>query len=265
MNCFSHKHYQPHPSPQQGGQEGFAKSHQKKEHPWLPRGSRVGRDGRGCTLTHSPDSGCEEAIPVATESSMSLSEVTRTHKKTRAFREDRAGTACLPPGGGLGHLPQAALSGASLARPSHMPLPHAAGWPRVAKTPSRGWLKQRFSEHVKGGWSLELFGMSQCGRAAPAPRPSPPARRVRSHALLRTTPHCGLCTLSNNVQKEPSGAWPGGPGRAGGRGLPHRSGQLPQEAPSSAGAPLGAALSPGARHPPVRRERQPALGDQMQK
>lgn len=52
--------------------------------------------GRGRILACSLASACEEAIPVATESSVSLSEASKTHKKTRAFREDGAGVPASP-------------------------------------------------------------------------------------------------------------------------------------------------------------------------
>lgn len=99
-----------------------------------------------------PASACEEAIPVATESSVSLSEASKTHKKTRAFREDGAG-ACFP--GGAGERPQ-------------VPLPCAARWPGALA--GRSGLRTGFRDGV--GWSLQVFGMSVRGQAAPAPTPS---------------------------------------------------------------------------------------------
>lgn len=102
--------------------------------------------------------------------------------------------------------------------------------------------------------------MSECGQTPP-----------RQFTVWSLCPKAGaaLClyTVRRRRGSTPSGARPGrraGPGR--GCGLPHRSGQLPQEASRAQPNPsLGAALEgcpPHSAHPD---RCQRVLGDQMQR
>jgi len=116
LSCFSHKHSQPHPSPQESGWRVLLDHVRKRSAHSLAGAPVAGGAGRGCTPAPAPDSGCEEAKPVAAESSMSASEVTKTHKKTRAFRED-GGRDCLLPPHPRGGRRKAALPRASPWRP----------------------------------------------------------------------------------------------------------------------------------------------------
>lgn len=73
--------------------------------------------------------------------------------------------------------------------------------------------------------------MSECGRAASLPAPRAVTAMVPEAGTTLWSAHCSAASGT----REPSGAW-----RVGGqgRGLPHRSGQLPQEAPPAWPQPL---------------------------
>lgn len=78
--------------------------------------------------------------------------------------------------------------------------------------------------------------MSECGRAPFLPAPCAVAAMVPEAGTALWSAHRSVASGT----REPSGARPGGQGR----GLPHRSGQLPQEAPRLSPSPsLGAAQS----------------------
>lgn len=113
--------------------------------------------------------------------------------------------------------------------------------------------------------------MSECGRS-----PSPPVHCAVTVTAPRGWRRALLCTSSNGVRDKEavrSPAWRAG--RAGGCSLPHRSGQLPQEAPRLSPSPsLGAAWkdAPGPTslvEPPApslsRHRCQRVLGGQMQR
>lgn len=127
---------------------------------------------------------------------MSASEATETHKETRAFREDVAG--CPEP-------------------PS---LRH-----RLVK-------RNDFQNTWGRGWSLEVFGMSECSRA-----PSPPA----PCAVAAMVPKAGtaLWSAHRSVASGPGSRQ--GPGLAGRRAGP---GPPSQERPASSGGSPGSAPAP---------------------
>lgn len=179
------------------GPAGSAKPHRKGASAASGRRSRRGE--RGCALAHVPESGGEEAIPVATESGTSLSEVTKTHKKTSAFR-------------GTGQDRPRPLGGRRVRR--------APGRPPAGRLDSLTRLVEEPVPRV--GWG-GLWRSLEWPRALPMVHCVRPPRRKEPPALR-------LCTPSSSVHaKEALGGRPGGTGRAG-HGLPHRSGQLPQEA-----------------------------------
>lgn len=127
---------------------------------------------------------------------MSASEATETHKETRAFREDAAG------------CPEPPL------------LRH-----RLVK-------RNDFQNTWGRGWSLEVFGMSECGRA-----PSLPARC----AVAAVVPKAGtaLWSAHRSVVSGPGSRQ--GPGLAGRRAGP---GPPSQERPASSGGSPGSAPAP---------------------
>lgn len=152
---------------------GFNKSHQKR-----------GVDSfGGCPPAHFPESGHEEAVPVTTESRVFLSEVTKTHRKTSAFRGDGQG------------LPAPWAAGV-WAECQHRP---PGGWPHRCPVLPGGldsltsWLKGRFPEcGVEGGclWrSLECpCAAGQCLLLTP----SLPVHCMRSPRLKMT---CALVSV----------------------------------------------------------------------
>lgn len=185
LSAFSHKCYQPCPSPRAGRRALL--NHIRKG---------ASTASGGCTPTQFPDSGCEEAIPVTTESSMSLSEVTKTHKKTTAFR----GT------------------GGVWAECRHRP---PWGWPHPCPEQLggldslTGWFKGRFPECGEQGFSGGLWNV-RVRPAAAAPDPSPPVHCVRSPRLKMTPVLWSLYTVQQRPRRrKPSGARPEGMGRAG--------------------------------------------------
>lgn len=203
MSCFSPK--LPATSSATGERaEGSVRARQTKGRPQLHEGRGVPRGRRGrvgwALAPSSPGSGCEEAEPVATESSTSVSKSPR-HTKRRE-RLGRTGQGLPSPGpapGGLGAV-----------------IP-SRGCPPVSRTHG-------------GRWSLEPFGKSARGCAC---LPPPAGPRVRSHGPgVTARPRSGLYTVEEDVQG------------AGGRGLPHRSGQLPQEAAPARHAPVRPSVRP---------------------
>lgn len=144
---------------------------------------------------------------------MSLSEVTKTHKKTRAFRGTGQGRPCPLGGRRVRRVPGRPPAGRldSLTRLVEEPVPRVG----------RGGLWRSLE------WPRAL-PTAHCVR--------PPRRRSRPRSVSAHRP-------AASTRRKPSGA---------GRGLPHRSGQLPQEA--RAGAASGrapTAASPwGAPVPP---------------
>lgn len=108
--------------------------------------------------------------------------------------------------------------------------------------------------------------MSECGRAPSPPVPCAVTAMVPEAGTALWSAHCSAASGT----REPSGARRAG-GR--GRGLPHRSGQLPQEAPPAWPQPLsgcsleGRPQGPeplGAPSTPLSRHRcQCALGGRM--
>lgn len=160
-------------------------------------------------------------------------------------RRGRAGWALAPssPGSGCEEVkPAATESGTSVSKsPRHtkrrehlgrtgrgLPSPGPAPGGLGAAIPSRGC--PPVSRTLGGRWSLELFGKSARGCACPALCPARPC--VRSHGPGVTARPCsGLYTVED-VQK------------AGGCRLPHRSGQLPQEAAPARHAPVRPSVRP---------------------
>lgn len=154
---------------------------------------------------------------------MSLSEASKTHKKTGAFREDGQGRL-LPRGWqACGRAPGAALGASALCR-------------RVAETPSPGRSGTGFRDAGWGGpgglWHVRVRPGGACSR------PLPPGRWVRA-PRPRGTPRSGLCTPSHRVREK--GALRPGPR---GHGLPHGrrrprrpAGSPPRVARDGAGEP----------------------------
>lgn len=176
----------PHPRPWGGVREAFAKPHQIKERRSFPGAPTSRQAEPGCALHSIPQSSvCEETIPVATESTVFVSKVTKTHKKTRAFRKNQAGTACLPQVGGVGATcPE--LPSPGRAWPTH---------PAPSSQVARGSL-DALTRLVKGMWgwggrwrSLEC--PCAASRAAPAPDLAPAGARREARPLC----HAALCTL----------------------------------------------------------------------
>lgn len=204
--------------------EAFAKPHQIKERRSFPGAPTSRQAEPGCALHSIPQSSvCEETIPVATESTVFVSKVTKTHKKTRAFRKNQAGTACLPQVGGVGATcPE--LPSPGRAWPTH---------PAPSSQVARGSL-DALTRLVKGMWgwggrwrSLEC--PCAASRAAPAPDLAPAGARREARPL------CHAATLlyvhlARSVRREkPSGA---------------RARPPSQERPASSGGPSSLARAP---------------------
>lgn len=202
--------------------EAFAKPYQIKERRSFP-GAPTGRQAEpGCALHSIPQSSvCEETIPVATESTVFVSKVTKTHKKTSAFRKNQAGTACLPQVGGVGATcPE--LPSPGRAWPTH---------PAPSSQVARGSL-DALTRLVKGMWGGGVVtGGLWSVRVRPARQrlpptlllPVPDGRRGHSATLL-------YVHLARSVRREkPSGA---------------RARPPSQERPASSGGPSSLARAP---------------------
>lgn len=109
-------------------------------------------------------------------------------------------------GAGTARFPQAAGAGGRGAQ-SRPP----RGQPRTL--PGAAWGPSGFQDTWGWGWSLEVFGMSECGRAGAAPDPpAPPVRRGRPHALALDSVHPPTVAEEKEALRGPA-CWAGwGPG-----------------------------------------------------